>query len=305
VLAASLIMVVMATRHYVMHVEGDLWIVSFLGLHAGMQSLESVLGKEKLSQSSLYPLLCYDSKLAGDPSVPPFVLQEMLGSQESSNLTGEQMRTLYDTVHCLGKLYVLLGAANSRQAQGQFFIKLMASGKVLPPHFVTMIRQRIPQALVVVAHYLCFQKIPTMHDGFLAENIQSDLTSILYGLEPRWRRYVEIPMRILPLRDGQEVTVQLLSQLPPGYLSSIPIVSSPGETMMRGRVEEINTPESSGTGMSPGMLLTPGTVLSPLEMQNGDNSSYFPSESMQTRPTDRSPGGIFERSPGHSPTVTF
>lgn len=269
VIAAALILVVLATRHHVMYVEGELWVVSFLGLHAGMQSVQSYLGKEKLSQSSLYPLLSFDDKLAEDPVHIPSNLESMLRAPESVNLPADQLQTLYETLQALGRLYGLLEYAHSPETRGVFFIKIMASGKTFPASFVTLIRQRLPQALVLMMHYLSFLKIPALH-GFVAETIHGDMNITLGILAPRWMHFCENPRLIYSMTDPREVIMQLMLQLPQGMITLInnppaPISlasSSPGQ--MGGRIEEFSDSHESpdrdvsmGPGMRPSGMATP------------------------------------------------
>lgn len=306
VIAASLIMVVLATRHHVMFVEGDLWVVSFLGLHAGMQSVQSVLGKEGLTQSSLWPLLAFDEKLAEDPTYIPQVFESMLSLPESASLPADQLQTLYASVQAVGKLYGLLESASSPQTRGQFFIKVMASGKMFPPSLVVLVRQRLPQAMVIMMHYLCFLKIPALH-GYVTENITSDMNIAMNILQPRWMHYCETPRLIYSMQDPHEVLMQLMLQLPQGLttmMNSAPMSSSYTSSPMGhlgGRIEELSdgsvtSERSSGTGSG---LISPVTHVegSPFYQSGGGKPSY----QSEDRPNYQ-PGGTPRYQPGPMPT---
>lgn len=216
ILAASMMFLILTTTHYVMHVDGEMWVVSFLTLHAGMRSLESLWGKENLSRSSLYPLLGMGDRLSSEsPFVPP-ILQELLNPLESPNLTPEQLYILYETLQCLGKLYNLLRSLTSRQAQVLLFMKIGAAGKEFQVQYVSLVKERLPQALVILAHYLSFLRIIAMH-GFWGDNVMSDAKSIIYSLDPKWERFMETPTRIFcadSSLDHAAVIMELVHQLP-------------------------------------------------------------------------------------------
>ena len=191
--------------------QSGLWMSNWLTLALGQRNFRALPVVERLtpresgfiSTTGLYGSF---SDLFG-PAVIPYTIQRAL-EENPRTKDSQYYSTLSAAAESLGRLIFILRAP----FEPTFLDKKVKAWTfdVVHPDFLSLIQQKWPEALVVLAHYLALFKF--LPDTWIYEDFAThDIAVVTSILSPAWKRHVSLPRRVIEMNDKTAAARLLVS----------------------------------------------------------------------------------------------
>ncbi|KAJ4267397.1 hypothetical protein NW762_003504 [Fusarium torreyae] len=188
-IANSLLLTALSSPNFRDESAKKLYIVDWMIVWKGIGLVIDLMGVEKLFDSGLYGLFnrpSIDIEQA-TPHVPVNLLM-MTNSIQPGDIDYPDVETYYETLQYLGSLY-----QNLQDGFGPIMrLRIITWFTFVPRHFVQLAREYRPRALIILAYYAAFLKIPSDVWWMVGVGNRS-LQDICEHLGPEWQEYLLVP----------------------------------------------------------------------------------------------------------------
>ncbi|KAF4449298.1 Sterol regulatory element-binding protein ECM22 [Fusarium austroafricanum] len=188
-LANSLLLTALSSQNFRDEDAKKLYLIDWMIVWRGIGLVIDLMGVEKLIDSGLYCLF-------NRPSIDveqathhiPASLILMLNSIEPSDPDYINVETYYETLQFLGSLY-----QNLHDGFGPIMmLRIITWFTFVPRNFVQLARELRPRALIILAYYAAFLKLPS--DVWWLRNVGNrSLKDLCEYIGPEWQQYLLVP----------------------------------------------------------------------------------------------------------------
>ncbi|KAF5001462.1 hypothetical protein FGRMN_1058 [Fusarium graminum] len=188
-LANSLLLTALSSQNFRDEDGKKLYIIDWMIVWRGIGLVINLMGIEKLLDSGLYPLFNrppVDVEQATNHI--PVNLLIMIHSIEPTDPDYLNTETYYQTLRFLGSLY-----QNLHEGFGPaMMLRIITWFTFVPGNFIQLARDLRPRALIILAYYSSFLKLPS--DVWWMRGIGNrSLQDICDYLDPEWQQYLLVP----------------------------------------------------------------------------------------------------------------
>jgi hypothetical protein len=189
--------------------ENRLWSVDWLVMHTGVGTILKAAAWTDVLESCIAPI--FNIQLPNPaPTLIPMALQQMLDSVKDDDLDTSYRDVLFESVVGLGGLYGRIAHNGLVQTTA---IDVMRWPYMIPSQFRELAKERVPQALVILAHFIVlFELLPQLWWVSDVAGHEVDTIGILLG--PQWQRFLVFPKAVVRTKDQDQILKLLLGQLP-------------------------------------------------------------------------------------------
>lgn len=199
--------------------ENRLWSVDWLVTHTGVGTILKAAVWTDVLESCIAPI--FNIQLPDPaPTLIPTILQHMLDSVEDGDEDASYRDILLQSIVGLGELY---GRVAQNGLNATMAIDIMLWPYAIPSHFIELVKEQRPRALVILAHFIVlFEFLPQLWWVSGVARHEVETISILLG--PEWQPFLTVPKTAVLLKDSDQILELLLSQFPaPDILISVPL----------------------------------------------------------------------------------
>jgi hypothetical protein len=188
-LANSLLLTALSSQNFRDEDAKKLYIIDWMIVWRGIGLVIDLMGVEKLIDSGLYPLFNRPSIDIEQASHHiPAVLLLMINSIEPSDPEYLDIDTYYETLQFLGSLY-----QNLHDGFGPIMmLRIITWFTFIPRDFVQFVRDLRPRALIILAYYAVFLKLPS-EVWWMANIGNRSLQDLCEFIGPEWQQYLLVP----------------------------------------------------------------------------------------------------------------
>lgn len=201
----SLIIIILCSQDYLMG-DDDTTIVHWLSLFRGLNTIIKMKYDPGVDAATVSPLLCRQVvDLTLTPIIPTVLLNMMrLTDYEDPDYKG--LETYCQVLDTLGELYASLAQTGLGD---DLYVRTLTFCSHPPDEFAKLAAQKPPRALVILMYYLSFLKL--VPGIWWIEGIADrDMSIIARTIDPKWLRFMDVPLRIRKMTDTQEIATLLL-----------------------------------------------------------------------------------------------
>ncbi|KAF4972811.1 hypothetical protein FSARC_711 [Fusarium sarcochroum] len=200
-IANSLLLTALSSPNFRDESAKKLYIVDWMIVWKGIGLVIDLMGVETLFDSGLYGLFNrppIDVEQA-TPHIPANLLM-MINSIEPGDIDYSDVEVYYETLQFLGSLY-----QNLHDGFGPIMrLRIITWFTFVPRHFVQLARELRPRALIIIAYYAAFLKIPS--DVWWVNGVgDRSLKDICEHLGPEWQEYLLVPHMARLVEDDLEI----------------------------------------------------------------------------------------------------
>jgi len=188
--------------------NGQLWITTYLGLIAGIRHTVRTVGWEVVKSTGLEPLFIADFNRP--PPLPtPKPLKELLKRMDPQDPFYEPMEEMIDYLNPLFN-YLRINGVDS-----YLNLRILTwTPSIRVDELYEEMKQKRPEALVLIAYYLMFFKLMEPNIWWLIGIPDREIVSISKMLPEDWRLFMAAPLQCVLLTERKEIKSLLLSLLP-------------------------------------------------------------------------------------------
>ncbi|KAL4732525.1 hypothetical protein ACLX1H_001541 [Fusarium chlamydosporum] len=200
-LANSLLLTALASQNFRDVDAKKLYIVDWMIVWRGIGLVIDLMGVEKLIDSGLYPLFNRPSIDIEEASKHiPAVLLLMINSIPPDDPDYLNIETYYETLQFLGSLY-----QNLHDGFGPvMMLRIITWFTFVPRNFVQFVRDLRPRALVILAYYAAFLKLP--EEVWWMRNVGNrSLQDLCEYIGPEWQQYLLVPHMVRLVEGNLEI----------------------------------------------------------------------------------------------------
>ncbi|RFN48990.1 sterol regulatory element-binding protein ecm22 [Fusarium flagelliforme] len=208
-LANSLLLTALSSQNFRDEDAKKLYIIDWMIVWRGIGLVIDLMGVEKLIDSGLYPLFNRPSIDIEQASHHiPAVLLLMINSIEPGDPDYLDVETYYETLQFLGSLY-----QNLHDGFGPvMMLRIITWFTFVPRNFVQFVRDLRPRALIILAYYAAFLKLPT-EVWWMANIGNRSLQDLCEFIGPEWQQYLLVP-HMARLVEGELEIARVLFEDP-------------------------------------------------------------------------------------------
>ncbi|KIL88924.1 sterol regulatory element-binding protein ecm22 [Fusarium avenaceum] len=208
-LANSLLLTALSSQNFRDKDGKKLYLIDWMIVWRGIGLVIDLMGIEKLLDSGLYPLFNRPPvDIEQATNYIPINLLSMISSIDPTDPDYLYAETYYETLQFLGSLYQNLhdGFAPS------MMLRIITWFTFVPRDFVQLSRELRPRALVILAYYAAFLKLPV--DVWWLKNVgDRSLQDLCEYIGPEWQQYLLVP-HMARLVEGEHEIAKVLFEDP-------------------------------------------------------------------------------------------
>lgn len=206
-LANAVLLPILSTQFFRDPAFKELYIVDWLLLWRGVQSIVEITSVSSIADNGMRPL--FDRpKLDHGPSLSalPKSLLLMVSFIDRDDPDFAALQTYQDSLRVLASLFESL----ARGIDSVMALRVITWSTVAPRQLLDLAQARRPRALVILAHHAAFLKL-VQNIWWLQAVGDRSIRDICHALGPEWQKFLRIPLAALLVEDTAQLSRVILS----------------------------------------------------------------------------------------------